>query len=158
MLPSLPPPLARSCSTGICTFDPGFGSTASCESSITYIDGNKGVLLYRGCAPCGLLWRQHARPLHLGPRRRCPCPPLPLPPLTDTPKPHALHHTLPPSSYPIEELAAEGDFIDSTFLLLHGELPSKQVRAAWLWLVGAGFTERGCLEPARLPRAKPRCA
>jgi citrate synthase len=34
--------------TGICTFDPGFGSTASCESSITYIDGNKGVLLYRG--------------------------------------------------------------------------------------------------------------
>lgn len=27
--------------------------------------------------------------------------------------------------YPIEELAAEGDFIDSTFLLLHGELPSK---------------------------------
>lgn len=36
------------CSTGICTFDPGFGSTASCESSITYIDGNKGILLYRG--------------------------------------------------------------------------------------------------------------
>ncbi|KAK2077381.1 hypothetical protein QBZ16_004226 [Prototheca wickerhamii] len=62
-------------STGICTFDPGFGSTASCESSITYIDGNKGILLYRG--------------------------------------------------YPIEELAAEGDMLDSTFLLLHGELPSK---------------------------------
>jgi hypothetical protein len=36
------------CSTGICTFDPGFGSTAACESSITFIDGNKGVLLYRG--------------------------------------------------------------------------------------------------------------
>lgn len=35
-------------STGMCTFDPGFGSTASCESSITYIDGNKGILLYRG--------------------------------------------------------------------------------------------------------------
>lgn len=35
-------------STGICTFDPGFTSTASCESSITYIDGNKGILLYRG--------------------------------------------------------------------------------------------------------------
>ncbi|PRW59347.1 citrate (Si)-synthase [Chlorella sorokiniana] len=66
-------------STGMCTFDPGFGSTASCESSITYIDGNKGILLYRG--------------------------------------------------YPIEELAAEGDFIDSTFLLLHGELPSKQEKA-----------------------------
>jgi citrate synthase len=30
------------------TFDPGFASTASCESSITYIDGEKGILLYRG--------------------------------------------------------------------------------------------------------------
>ncbi|MBL1240600.1 MAG: citrate synthase [OCS116 cluster bacterium] len=30
------------------TYDPGFTSTASCESKITYIDGNKGVLLYRG--------------------------------------------------------------------------------------------------------------
>ncbi len=30
------------------TFDPGFVSTASCESKITFIDGNKGVLLYRG--------------------------------------------------------------------------------------------------------------
>lgn len=34
--------------TGICTFDPGFSSTASCQSKITYIDGQKGVLLYRG--------------------------------------------------------------------------------------------------------------
>jgi citrate synthase len=75
-------------STGMCTFDPGFGSTASCESSITYIDGNKGILLYRG--------------------------------------------------YPIEELAAEGDFIDSTFLLLHGELPSKQVRAVCCPLCRSG--------------------
>ncbi|MAM70550.1 MAG: citrate (Si)-synthase [Gammaproteobacteria bacterium] len=33
---------------GIFTFDPGFMSTASCESKITYIDGGKGVLLYRG--------------------------------------------------------------------------------------------------------------
>ncbi len=32
----------------ICTFDPSYGSTASCRSSITYIDGDKGVLLYRG--------------------------------------------------------------------------------------------------------------
>ncbi len=32
----------------IFTFDPGFSSTASCESSITYIDGDEGVLLYRG--------------------------------------------------------------------------------------------------------------
>lgn len=32
------------------TYDPGFTSTASCESKITYIDGNKGILLYRGYA------------------------------------------------------------------------------------------------------------
>ena len=35
-------------STGMFTYDPGFTSTASCESSITYIDGDEGVLLYRG--------------------------------------------------------------------------------------------------------------
>lgn len=63
-------------SLGICTFDPGFTSTASCESSITYIDGNRGMLLYRG--------------------------------------------------YPIEDLAERGDFMDTTFLLLFGELPSLQ--------------------------------
>lgn len=34
--------------TGLFTFDPGFVSTASCRSEITYIDGNKGLLLYRG--------------------------------------------------------------------------------------------------------------
>lgn len=34
--------------TGHFTYDPGFTSTASCESSITYIDGEKGVLLHRG--------------------------------------------------------------------------------------------------------------
>ena len=33
---------------GIFTFDPGYGATASCESTITYIDGDAGVLLYRG--------------------------------------------------------------------------------------------------------------
>src|SRR3984957_7600932 len=32
----------------IFTYDPGFTSTASCESDITYIDGDKGILLYRG--------------------------------------------------------------------------------------------------------------
>ncbi|HEY4123775.1 MAG TPA: citrate/2-methylcitrate synthase, partial [Rhizomicrobium sp.] len=30
------------------TYDPGFTSTASCESNITFIDGDKGILLYRG--------------------------------------------------------------------------------------------------------------
>jgi len=34
--------------TGAFTFDPGFTSTASCESKITFIDGDEGVLLYRG--------------------------------------------------------------------------------------------------------------
>lgn len=34
--------------TGVFCYDPGFTSTASCTSSITYIDGNEGVLLYRG--------------------------------------------------------------------------------------------------------------
>ncbi len=33
---------------GYFTFDPGFVSTASCESAITYMDGEKGVLAYRG--------------------------------------------------------------------------------------------------------------
>ncbi len=33
---------------GIFTYDPGYGATAACESKITYIDGDKGVLLYRG--------------------------------------------------------------------------------------------------------------
>ncbi|MEG2314482.1 citrate/2-methylcitrate synthase, partial [Brevundimonas sp.] len=34
--------------TGAFTFDPGFTSTASCESGLTYIDGDEGVLLHRG--------------------------------------------------------------------------------------------------------------
>ncbi len=34
--------------TGLFTYDPGFISTASCESSITYVDGEKGILRYRG--------------------------------------------------------------------------------------------------------------
>jgi citrate synthase len=33
---------------GLFTFDPGFITTASCESQITFIDGEKGILLYRG--------------------------------------------------------------------------------------------------------------
>mmetsp|Transcript_36314 Transcript_36314/g.43904 ORF Transcript_36314/g.43904 Transcript_36314/m.43904 type:complete len:439 (+) Transcript_36314:95-1411(+) len=35
-------------STGICTFDPGYTSTGSCKSNITFINGGKGILLYRG--------------------------------------------------------------------------------------------------------------
>jgi citrate synthase len=34
--------------TGMFTYDPGFTSTASCQSAITYIDGEEGTLLHRG--------------------------------------------------------------------------------------------------------------
>ena len=34
--------------TGMFTYDPGFTSTGACESKITYIDGDEGILLYRG--------------------------------------------------------------------------------------------------------------
>ena len=64
--------------TGMFTFDPGFTSTACCESKITYIDGDAGVLLYRG--------------------------------------------------YPIEQLAEHGDFLETCYLLLYGELPTARAR------------------------------
>jgi citrate synthase len=57
------------------TFDPGFTSTASCESALTFIDGDKGILLHRG--------------------------------------------------YSIEELAENSSFMEVSYLLLNGELPSK---------------------------------
>jgi citrate synthase len=57
------------------TYDPGYTSTASCESKITYIDGDEGILLHRG--------------------------------------------------YPIEQLAEHGDFIETCYLLLYGDLPSR---------------------------------
>jgi citrate synthase len=57
------------------TFDLGFNSTAACESKITYIDGDKGTLLYRG--------------------------------------------------YPIEQLASQSNFLEVSYLLLNGELPSE---------------------------------
>jgi citrate synthase len=65
--------------TGYFTYDPGFTSTASCESQITYIDGDEGILLYRG--------------------------------------------------YPIEQLAEQGDFLETCYLLLYGELPTASQRA-----------------------------
>ena len=40
--------IAQLAAAGLFTYDPGFVSTASCESAITYIDGDAGVLLYRG--------------------------------------------------------------------------------------------------------------
>ena len=65
--------------TGKFTFDPGFTSTASCESKITYIDGDAGVLLYRG--------------------------------------------------YPIEQIAEQGDFLETCYLMLFGELPTPAQKA-----------------------------
>ena len=65
--------------TGMFTYDPGFTSTASCESAITYIDGDEGILLYRG--------------------------------------------------YPIEQLAEQGNFMETCYLLINGELPNKQEMA-----------------------------
>jgi citrate synthase len=61
--------------TGAFTYDPGFTSTASCDSQITYIDGDEGVLLHRG--------------------------------------------------YPIGQLAEQSSFMEVSYLLLNGELPSK---------------------------------
>jgi hypothetical protein len=61
------------------TYDPGFTSTAACESAITFIDGDEGVLLYRG--------------------------------------------------YPIEQLAEHGDFLETCYLLLYGELPTAAQKA-----------------------------
>ncbi|CBL45141.1 Citrate synthase [gamma proteobacterium HdN1] len=40
--------IAKLSAAGIFTYDPGFGSTASCESKITFIDGDNGILLHRG--------------------------------------------------------------------------------------------------------------
>ncbi len=71
---------------GVFTFDPGFVSTASCESKITYIDGGKGVLLHRG--------------------------------------------------YPIEQLAEKSDFLEVSFLLLHGELPTPEEKENFVSTIG----------------------
>ena len=60
------------------TFDPGFTSTASCESKITFIDGDAGILLHRG--------------------------------------------------YPIDQLAEKSSFLEVSYLLLHGELPTAAER------------------------------
>jgi citrate synthase len=60
--------------TGMFTYDPGFTSTASCHSALTYIDGDEGVLLHRG--------------------------------------------------YPIGQLAEQSSFMEVSYLLLKGELPS----------------------------------
>jgi citrate synthase len=61
--------------TGLVTYDPGFANTASCTSAITYIDGDAGILRYRG--------------------------------------------------YPIDELATGSTFLETSYLLIYGELPTQ---------------------------------
>ncbi len=63
--------------TGYITLDSGYGNTGSCTSAITYLDGEQGILRYRG--------------------------------------------------YPIEELAEKSNFIETSYLLIYGELPKKSV-------------------------------
>jgi citrate synthase len=71
--------------TGTFTYDPGFMSTAACNSSITYIDGDKGELLYRG--------------------------------------------------YPIEQLAQQCDFLETSYLLLNGQLPNLKQKDEFIYTV-----------------------
>ena len=70
---------------GVFTYDPGFSSTASCESKITYIDGDEGILLHRG--------------------------------------------------YPIDQLAERGDFLETCYLLLYGELPTPREKDDFVYRV-----------------------
>jgi citrate synthase len=66
---------------GMMTYDPAFMNTALCTSKITYIDGDKGILRYRG--------------------------------------------------YPIEQLAEKSNFLETAYLLLYGELPTKKQYEQW---------------------------
>jgi citrate synthase len=68
---------------GMMTYDPAFTNTASCISRVTFIDGDKGILRYRG--------------------------------------------------YPIEELAEKSTYIETAYLILHGELPTKAQLDDWTW-------------------------
>jgi citrate synthase len=66
---------------GLLSYDPAFLNTANCRSAITYIDGDAGILRYRG--------------------------------------------------YPIEELAEQATFLETAYLLLEGELPTRSQLRAW---------------------------
>ena len=68
---------------GMISYDPAFNNTASCISKITYIDGDVGILRYRG--------------------------------------------------YPIEELAEKSTYLETAYLLLHGELPRASQLNDWQW-------------------------
>ena len=68
---------------GIMTYDPAFTNTASCKSRITFIDGDKGILRYRG--------------------------------------------------YPIDQLAEKSTYLETAYLILHGELPTPDQLKDWTW-------------------------
>jgi len=68
---------------GLMSYDPAFMNTASCKSTITFIDGEKGILRYRG--------------------------------------------------YPIEELAERSTFLETAYLILHGELPTRAQLDEWTY-------------------------
>lgn len=67
---------------GLLSYDPAFTNTASCISKITYIDGDKGILRYRG--------------------------------------------------YAIEDLAEKSTYMETSYLLLHGELPTQSQLSTWI--------------------------
>ncbi|MBV9099571.1 MAG: citrate synthase [Candidatus Dormibacteraeota bacterium] len=67
---------------GLVVYDPAFLNTASCKSRVTYIDGDNGILLYRG--------------------------------------------------YPIEQLAEHSTYLETAYLLVHGELPTKAQAEEWI--------------------------
>jgi citrate synthase len=68
---------------GMLAYDPGFTNTASCKSAVTFIDGEKGILRYRG--------------------------------------------------YPIEQLAESSNYLETAYLTLFGELPSKDELDRWVY-------------------------
>ncbi len=68
---------------GLMSYDPAFMNTASCKSAITFIDGEKGILRYRG--------------------------------------------------YPIEQLAERSTFLETAYLVLHGELPTGKQLEEWVY-------------------------
>ena len=68
---------------GLLSYDPAFMNTASCKSAITFIDGEKGILRYRG--------------------------------------------------YPIEQLAERSTFLETAYLVLHGELPTGKQLEEWAY-------------------------
>jgi citrate synthase len=70
---------------GLMSYDPAFMNTAACRSAITFIDGDKGILQYRG--------------------------------------------------YPIEQLAEKSTFLETSYLLLHGELPTAAELDSWVYQV-----------------------